>query len=278
MTVAEWLAGAQKALEASGSPDPAPDAQWILMWAMDISRVQLRLRAAQPLLGEALQKADRALAERETGRPLQHVLGEAWFYGRRFLCDERALIPRQDTEILCETAISHILPGPRKVLDMCTGSGIIGVTIALERPLCRVTATDLSPDALSLARENAALHGADMRFAQGDLYGAVGEEHFDAILSNPPYLTGSEMHMLQREVQAEPEMALFGGEDGLEFYRRIACGAADHLLPGGCVILEIGSAQAGAVSRLLADALPGASVGVVKDLQGLDRVVWAHAK
>ncbi|MBQ3223527.1 MAG: hypothetical protein IJB41_07945, partial [Clostridia bacterium] len=121
MTIEQWLEGARIALEKSGSPDPAPDAQWILQWAMDISRVQLRLRAAQPLLGDTLERAEKALAERVKGRPLQHILGEAWFYGRKFRCDARALIPRQDTEILCETAINHILPGKRDVLDLCTG-------------------------------------------------------------------------------------------------------------------------------------------------------------
>ena len=276
MTIGEWLSRAQEALEASGSPDPAPDAEWILLWALDISRVQMHLRAAQPLLGQELEKAQRALEMRKKGAPLQYILGEAWFYGRKFKSDARALIPRQDTEILCETAINHILPGKRDVLDLCTGSGIIGITVALERPMCAVTATDLSPEALSLARENAENLGADVRFLQGDLFEAVGEDKFDAILSNPPYLTGGEMLQLQREVREEPEMALFGGEDGLEFYRRIAEGAKRHLKPHGCVILEIGCAQAGAVSELFAKAMPGAKIGVEKDLQGLDRVVWAH--
>ncbi|MDO4739231.1 MAG: peptide chain release factor N(5)-glutamine methyltransferase [Eubacteriales bacterium] len=276
MTIGQWLAGAQAALERSASPDPRPDAEWILLWALDTSRAQLLLRAAQPLLGEALSRAEEALAQRCEGRPLQHVLGEAWFYGRRFACDARALIPRQDTELLCETAVRHILPGRRSVLDLCTGSGVVGVTLALERPLCAVTATDLSGEALSLARENAARLGAKVRFLQGDLYAAVREERFDAILSNPPYLTGGEMRALQSEVRYDPEMALFGGEDGLEFYRRIARGAAEHLLPGGCIALEIGSAQAQQVCALLREHLPVRALGVEKDLQGLDRVVWAH--
>lgn len=276
MTLGEWLRQAERVLAQSGSLDPAPDAEWILLWALDISRVQMHLRAAQPLLGEALEKAEKALEERKTGAPLQYILGEAWFYGRRFRSDSRALIPRQDTEILCETAVRHILPGRRTVLDLCTGSGIIGVTVALERPFCAVTATDLSPQALSLAKENAQLLGADVRFLQGDLYEAVGEEKFDAILSNPPYLTGGEMLKLQREVRKEPEMALFGGEDGLEFYRRIAQGAPEHLKEHGCLIVEIGSSQAQAVTQLFEQALPGAKTGVEKDLQGLDRVVWAH--
>lgn len=276
MTIGQWLTAAQQQLACSGSPDPAPDAQWILMWATGLSRVQLGLRAAQPLLGDTLEKAEKALAERAKGRPLQHVLGEAWFYGRRFKSDARALIPRQDTEILCETAIGHILPGRRRVLDLCTGSGVVGVTVALERPMCAVTATDLSPEALSLARENAAALGAQVSFAQGDLYDAVGEERFDAILSNPPYLTGAEMQMLQNEVRSDPEMALFGGADGLVFYRRIAKGAMAHLAPHGCLVVEIGSTQAQAVLGLFREYLPVTASGVVKDLQGLDRVVWAH--
>ena len=276
MTIGEWLRYAQQALEQSASPDPAPDAEWILIWATGISRVQLKLCAAQPLLGEQLEKAQKALEERIKGRPLQHILGEAWFYGRRFICDERALIPRQDTEILCETAINHILPGKRQVLDMCTGSGIIAVTVALERPMCAVTAADLSPRALSLAQENAALNAADIRFVETDMFSALEGEKYDAILSNPPYLTSQEMTKLQSEVRSDPEMALFGGEDGLEFYRILAKEAKEHLREHGCIVLEIGSTQAQAVCELLREHLAVVSMGVEKDLQGLDRVVWAH--
>lgn len=230
----------------------------------------------QPLLGEALEMARNALSRRVQGEPLQYVLGEAWFYGRRFHSDSRALIPRQDTETLCEAAILRILPGRRRVLDLCTGSGIIGITLALERPMCAVTATDLSPRALSLARENAAELGAEVDFKQGDLFEPVWGERFDTILANPPYLTGREMLALQREVRAEPQIALFGGEDGLEFYRRIAMGVQEHLLPGGTVLVEIGMTQAAAVQALFAQYLPGAQIGVIRDLQGLDRVVWVQ--
>lgn len=276
MTAAQWLEQARGRLLISGSPDPQPDAEWILLWAMNISRVQLRLRAAEPILGETLEKAQRALERRVAGEPLQYVLGEAWFYGRRFRCDRRALIPRQDTETLCEAAILRILPGRRRVLDLCTGSGIIGVTIALERPMSAVTATDISQQALSLAMENAQENGARIDFRCGDLFEPVAGEKFDAILSNPPYLTGEEMKKMQRELHAEPQNALFGGEDGLEFYRRIAAQAPEHLLPGGVVLLEIGSAQAQDVQAMFKESMPGAQTGVLKDMQGLDRVVWAR--
>ncbi len=278
MTIAQWLDQAEERLSRSNSPDPRPDAEWILEWALHKSRVQLLLCAAQPLLGTELDKAENALKMRETGEPLQYILGEAWFYGRKFRSDKRALIPRADTENLCEAAILRILPGRRKVLDLCTGTGIIGITVALERPMCRVTATDISEDALSLAKENARELGADIDFKQGDLFDAVDGEKFDAILSNPPYLTGAEMDERQREVRMEPEMALFGGDDGLEFYRRIAMGAGEHLLPGGLVLLEIGCTQAEAVCKLLEKHLSGAQTGVIKDLQGLDRVVWAQTR
>lgn len=276
MTIGEWLHAAQAALRESGSPDPAPDAEWILQWALETNRVQLMLHVAQPISEKPLAKAEYALQRRRRGEPLQYVLGEAWFYGRRFRCDMRALIPRQDTEILCEAAIAHIWPGKRSVLDLCTGSGILAVTIALERPLCCVTATDISEQALTLAEENAIALGVHVRFAQGDLFAAIGDEKFDAIVSNPPYLTADEMRSLQRELQYEPAIALLGGEDGLAFYRRIVKEAPAHLKKGGVLLLEIGSSQAEDVRALLCEHLPGAVIGVERDLQGMDRVVWAH--
>ena len=279
MTAREWLLSARLRLTASGSPDPGPDAEWLLMHVLGAERAALRARALDELPAEALERAERLLHERETGEPLQYVLGETWFYGRRFRCDRRALIPRQDTETLCEAALMRISHAPgTKVLDLCTGTGTIAITIALERPRADVTGTDLSPDALALAAENADELGARVAWREGDLWDALPGGRFDCIVANPPYLSAQDMLALQREVRCEPAMALFGGADGLDFYRRIAAGLAEHLLPGGSALVEIGWNQASAVTGMIREGLPDCEAGVLQDLNGLDRVVWARRR
>lgn len=207
------------------SPPPRPPVK------MTLEEIAARLRRADIpnarlearwLLGDAPTKPrwPSGCARREAGEPLQYVEGFAFFMGRRFRVDERVLIPRPDTEILAERALQYLeaLPAPR-VLDLCTGSGALAVTIAAQRPDARVVACDISEEALCVARENAA--GLNVAFARGDLFAAV-EGAFDVIVCNPPYLTAEDMLSLQREVRYEPALALRGGADGLDFYRRIA--------------------------------------------------------
>lgn len=207
------------------------------------------------------------LARREQGEPLQYLLGEWSFMGLPFLVDRRALIPRQDTELLCETALTYIRRrGYRDVLDLCTGSGCIGIALSLSSNAC-VTASDISPDALMLARENARLNGADVRFAESDLFAAL-PGRYDLIVCNPPYLSRSDIENLQSEVGYEPRIALFGGEDGLDFYRRIAMEYRAHLKEGGALLLEIGWNQAKAAASLFT-----AATSVLDDLGGNPRVL-----
>ena len=214
------------------------------------------------LLGELL-------ARREQGEPLQYILGEWEFMGLPFYVDERALIPRQDTELLCETALERIANrGYRSALDLCTGSGCLAVAVArlAGADVC-VTAADVSEDALALAAENAALNETSVAFVKSDLFSGV-EGRFDLIVCNPPYLSASDMENLQKEVTFEPRIALFGGEDGLDFYRRIAAEYEKHLLPGGTLLLEIGSTQSESAAALF-----GGKTRVLSDLGGNPRVL-----
>jgi release factor glutamine methyltransferase len=159
------------------------------------------------------------------------------------------------------------------VLDLCCGTGAIGLSVAHFRPDARVLLTDVSADALSLAEENAgALGVSNAEFARGDLFDAAGEEAFDLIACNPPYLDEADMAALQQEVRREPALALFGGPDGLDFYRRLAAGWQAHVAIGGRLLMEIGASQGAAVCRLF----PGAKV--LKDIRGLDRVVCVERK
>ena len=205
--------------------------------------------------------------QRLSGQPLQYILGEWEFYGLPFYVDERALIPRQDTELLVETAISMIQKrGYQSCLDLCTGSGCIAVSIAKHAQIS-VTASDISVDALELAQENAALNEVRVTFLESDLFDQI-DGKFDLICCNPPYLSKEDMEHLQKEVSFEPALALYGGADGLDFYRKIAKEYQAHLTAGGALLLEIGSTQAETAAALFA-----AQTSVLNDIAGNPRVL-----
>lgn len=273
MTIRKAILSATRALEAAGVPDPRIDAELMLAFVTGMPRLQLRLSGETTLGDEQEQRFSSLLLSRVRREPLQYLLGTQSFYGLDFKVDERALIPRQETETLCELGLAHLktLESPT-VLDLCTGSGAIAVVMKRERPFASVTASDISPSALSLARENAALNGVALRFVSGDLFSPVAQERFDLIVSNPPYIPSRECLTLQAEVMREPRLALDGGADGLDFYRRIARDASAHLTPCGMLAVEVGDGQSEAVEKMLWGG--GLScVAVHKDLYGKPRVV-----
>ena len=205
--------------------------------------------------------------QRLSGQPLQYILGEWEFYGLPFYVDERALIPRQDTELMVETAISMIQKrGYQSCLDLCTGSGCIAVSIAKHAQI-PVTASDISVDALELAQENAALNEVRVTFLESDLFDQI-DGKFDQICCNPPYLSKEDMEHLQKEVSFEPSLALYGGADGLDYYRRIAKEYQAHLNAGGALLLEIGSTQAETAAELFT-----AKTSVLNDIADNPRVL-----
>ena len=210
-----------------------------------------------------------AVERRLNGEPLQYILGEWEFMGLPFLVGPQALIPRQDTETLCEAALRWLKnrPGAR-VLDLCCGSGCIGVSLA-KLGGAQVTFADISPEALSLAMRNTERNGVAGSFYESDLFAAV-PGLYELIACNPPYLTAAEIASGQKELTYEPALALYGGEDGLDFYRRLAAEWASHAVPGGVLLMEIGCAQGAAVQELF----PGATI--CKDIRGLDRVAWVE--
>lgn len=255
---------------------PSPDAKWdardLLEHAFDIPRSAFLRSLLREADDEASQRYLAFIDRRKSGEPTQYIIGKAYFMGLEYSVDERVLIPRQDTELLCEEALNYAKAhGCKTALDLCTGSGALAVALSALGGLT-VTATDLSPDALCVARKNAEDNHADIRFLQGDLLNALDAgETFDLIVCNPPYLTEQDMEELQEEVRKEPSMALFGGEDGLIFYQRLAMGAKAHLNPGGVLMMEIGCEQGKSVPALF----DGWKTRVMKDLNGLDRVVEA---
>ena len=269
----EWTQGyfAQKGVDA-----PRLTAEVLLAHALGCDRVRLYLDFDKPL-GELELATYRELVRRRAERePTAYLVGEKEFYGRRFRVDPRVLVPRPETELVLEAALSA-LPAGGRALDLCTGSGALGVSLALERPGAQVVATDLSAEALEVARDNATrLGAAGVTFLAGDLYGPVAPGHpFDVIVSNPPYVPRGELDTLPPEVRREPRLALDGGEDGLAISRRIAAGAPSRLRPGGALVLEMHESHL--------DALPAICLGcgfaraeARRDLAGLPRLVVAH--
>ena len=192
------------------------------------------------------------IERRLRGEPLQYVLGEWAFYGLPFYVDRHVLIPRPDTERLVELAERFLSEERRDVLDLCCGSGCIGIALAV-RCHANVTAADISADALELTARNAQRNGVSVQTVQSDFLDSV-EGQFDLIVCNPPYLDRAEMDAREPSLRFEPEIALYGGEDGLDFYRRLAAGYQRVLKPGGLLLMEIGMTQKDAVEKLFPDA------------------------
>jgi len=203
--------------------------------------------------------------------PLQYILGDWEFMGLPFKCRTGVLIPRADTEILVENAISYIKNEKKTVLDLCTGSGCIAVSIAKYCPNTKVFAADISTAALALAKENALLNGVLINLKKSDIFNEIAGK-YDYIISNPPYIAYREIENLQEEVRHEPVIALDGGADGLDYYRKIIPMSVKHLEPCGGLFLEIGAGQGSDVYEMM--CLSGfKDVAVIKDLADRDRVV-----
>ena len=244
----------KQALMAAGIENAAAEARWM----------------CEGLSGEALEQA---VARRCAHYPLQYLLGEWSFFRQTFEVSEDCLIPRADTELLVERAVA-LLPQGARFLDLCTGSGCIAISTLATRPDTRAVAVDLFPRTLALAARNAARNHVEQRIelVRADvLMPPALEGGFDAILSNPPYISAADMAVLQPEVRYEPSAALAGGEDGLDFYRAILAHWTTLLAPGGFVLFEIGYDQADALRRLACEY--GFCATVLRDLCGNDRVV-----
>lgn len=278
MTIGEWLRHAKDALAESGCPDPQIDSRWIAEDTLGLSRSEMHFETDRSLSPEEHERLEALLQRRVQGEPVQYLLHSACFMGLNFYVDSRVLIPRQDTETLVEAVIVALrqLEKPR-MLDLCAGSGAIGLSVRTLVPGADVTLADCSRDALEVVRENARRLGVDVDIRHGDLFRAVWHQKFDLIASNPPYIPTGDLPLLQREVQREPQLALDGGGDGLEFYRRIAADAPEHLNPGGSIYLEVGAGQADAVRALLTERMECAEAGAINDLNGIPRVVWARS-
>lgn len=261
--------------QQAGIPDPGWDSALLLAHLTGRPALNLRLDMDTQLDEATLTRYAELRQRRLQREPLQYLTGVQSFLGRDFQVDERVLIPRPETELLAERAIAWLRQRENPIaLDLCCGSGCIGISLALDVPAARVHGADLSSDALAVTKQNASKLGARLTLHQGNLFEAVAGLQFDLIISNPPYIPTAECRGLQPEVMQEPGMALDGGMDGYDFYRCIAKNAPAHLLSGGVVLLEVGWNQASTVAALM--EARGFRVDVHKDLQGIDRMVEAH--
>lgn len=301
MTYGELYRRGRDALEAAGVPEAELDARLLLEWVCGTDRNDLLAHGDRERSAGEQAEYERLIAGRKGRIPLQHLTGVQAFMGLEFAVDGHVLVPRQDTEVLVEEALRNLHDGMR-ILDMCTGSGCILISLLHYSNDCRGVGADISGEALAVARGNAERLlgasacawmrdgtevldgcGADdppcaedrqgrISLIESDLFDGI-EGRFDIIVSNPPYIRSGEIPGLMPEVREhEPVLALDGGEDGLDFYRRILEGCRAHLCGGGMLFLEIGYDQGEAVSGLLAEA-GFLEVAVVKDYAGLDRVV-----
>ena len=251
---------------AENAEEAALQARLILCEALGTDLLGLLLRKGEAFPDGCREAAAEMILKRLDGEPLQYIFGEWDFMGLPFKLGHGVLIPRQDTETLCERAL--ILAGQRgyrTALDLCCGSGCIGISLAHRGDL-RVTLADIAPEPLRYATENAHLNKVKAQVQQSDMFSRI-RGVYDMILCNPPYIPSGELASLQREVKKEPILALDGGEDGLDFYRQIAAEYGDYLAPGGAMLLEVGIHQAQAVLELFGGG------ETLRDLNGVERVV-----
>ena len=294
LLVKEMLTMGEKQLMDSDIADATRDCKILYCYMMDIPFSKIILEYQEVLQDRLCDKYFELIDRRSKGEPVQYIMGSQEFMGLEFIVNENVLIPRQDTETLVEDALEIINTGTLRgedmdvkrkewdILDLCTGSGAIGVSLARIANKVNVTCSDISEGAIKVAKENAQKHGVakSVKFEQGDLFKPFSKhfrkQKFDMIISNPPYIKSSVIPTLQKEVcEHEPISALDGGESGLDFYERIVSGVGSHLRKSGVLLLEIGHDQGEAVSGLLSRNGEFTSIRVLKDLASRDRIVFA---
>lgn len=257
----------EKRLATVASEEACQQARLILCEALELDLLEIIAHRGRVLTADEIAKTERMVKRREEGEPLQYIFGTWEFMGLEFFVDSRVLIPRQDTEILVEKALFITREIKAKTaLDMCCGSGCIGVSLMVYGGLT-VDFADISRDCLDMAEKNAEKNSRNARSViESDLFNSV-TERYDIITINPPYLTKSDMDNLQREVQFEPALALYGGEDGLDFYRRISREYKKHLNPNGALLMEFGEGQGSDIREIFGGG------ELVRDLCGKERVL-----
>jgi len=266
--------------ELGGGDDARRDARLLLQFVWKRDRAWLFAHAEEMLSADIASRFNEAIARRARGEPVAYVTGEAWFYGRRFVVSPAVLVPRPETEQLVEAVLEYLdarsRPGLLRVCDVGTGSGVLAITLACERPALELTALDRSDRALAVARRNAVALGVDgrIRFRAADLFeGAAPGERFDCVVANLPYVRTGALRSAPDMTSFEPRLALDGGEDGLAVYRRFLALLTERLEPGAGVFLEAAPDTAGPLAALARECFPGKTCAVLRDYASLERIV-----
>jgi release factor glutamine methyltransferase len=283
-TINELIAWTTQYFASQGIESPRLEAQILLAHVLNCSRIDLVARSHEVPRAEERARFREFIRRRVEHWPVAYLVGHREFYLLPFAVSPAVLIPRPDTETLVLAALDFLKGKPAPtVLDLGTGSGCIAVSIAHQCKAATITATDISPDALAIAEQNAQTHGVapQIRFLIGDLFEpfTTSSVRYDLIVSNPPYIPRSELANLPAEVRDhEPRVALDGGQDGLVYYRRITAEAANFLVPGGMLLLEIGWNQNDAVREFIAEQKALELGPTIKDKAGRYRVVQARRR
>jgi release factor glutamine methyltransferase len=282
-TVLQTIQSGTPYLEKAGVDAPRLNMEHLLAHVMGCKRMDLYLRFNEPLEEKTLEPLRDLTRRRAKREPLQHLLGSVEFMGREFKCDARALIPRPETEELVEKILAHYkklcLPAPSRILDMGTGSGVIGLSLAHAFPEAHATLADISPDALALAQENAektALPEGRATFILTDLFQNLSGGPFDLIVANLPYIAADEVPTLAAEVQKDPVLALDGGPIGTEIIAAFLAALAPHAAPGALIALEIGAGQSTALLPVM-EHFGLRDARSVSDYSGRDRFLFSNA-
>lgn len=277
----DWTVGY---FQQHGIPNPRLDAEVLLGHLLEKSRLQLYLHFEMPVFQEHLTPFRELIKKRIAHTPVSYLTNRKEFMSLDFYVDERVLIPRPETEQLVETILTAETRDCQRLLELGTGSGVIATSLAVQHPEWEIVATDISESALAVARQNAETHAcaARIKFVAGDLFEPIeaihanGSAQFDWIVCNPPYIKNTERDTLRPDVRDyEPEIALFGGEDGLDVIRRLIAEAPKYLAPSGKLILEIGATQADTVRVLLETESAYETYELFKDYAEKERVVLA---
>jgi release factor glutamine methyltransferase len=266
-------------LAKAGLPSPRLDSEIIIAHALNISRTDLWKQNQRILTESEIEMVKKYMERRLNREPISQICGHQEFWSLDFVVDENVLSPRPETELLIETALNCIPSPTPNILDLGTGSGVIAVTMAKEISKCKVSAIDIDPKALNIAKKNSVRHGVKncIEFICADLRTSDWSGCYSLILSNPPYIKSEDIEKIMPEVRNyEPKKALDGGVTGLDFYRSIIPMAVEHLEENGFLILEIGHDQANEVTALLNKFSCYQSIKVIQDYSGYDRVVKAQ--
>lgn len=272
MRLDDLLRNASRRLAAAGSPSARLDAEVLLCHVLGVDRAWLYTWGDRDAEPDAVARFEALVAAREDGRPVAHLTGEREFWGLSLATSPSTLIPRPDTETLVEAALALASEAPGRLLDLGTGTGAVALAFASERPSWAVVGVDLRPEAVALARHNATRLGiGNADFRDSDWFAALGGEHFELIVANPPYLADDDPHLGQGDVRFEPRSALVAAEGGLADLYHLVEAARAHLPPGGWLLLEHGATQGPAVREALG-AAGYTGVASRADLAGHERI------